>query len=93
MPLIELPPHGKDVSLTLNLPEETAHEVKLYARFLKALHESAISAIINECVRRTLKQDTEFQTWKTNPANTRSNRGGSRPRKSNAAAESSTSTK
>jgi hypothetical protein len=93
MPLIEIPLHGKDVSLTLNLPEETAHEVKLYARFLKAFHESAISAIINECVRRTLKQDTEFQTWKANPANTRSNRGGSRPRKSNAAAESSTSTK
>ena len=89
MPLIELPPHGKDVSMTLNLPEETAHEVKLYARFLKALHESAISAIINECVRRTLKQDTEFQTWKTNPANTRSNRGGSRLKKSNATTDSS----
>ena len=81
MPLIELPPHGKDVSLTLNLPEETAQEVKLYARFLKALHESAISAIVNECVRRTLKQDTEFQTWKSDPVNTKTNRGGARPRK------------
>ena len=36
MPLIELPPQGKDVSLTLSLPEETANDVKLYARFLKA---------------------------------------------------------
>jgi hypothetical protein len=86
MPLIELPPHGKDISLTLTLPEETAHEVKLYARFLKTVHESAISAIINECVRRTLKQDTEFQTWKADPANTRSNRGGSRPRKTSSPA-------
>jgi hypothetical protein len=85
MPLIELPPHGKDVSLALNLPEETANEVKLYARFLKATHESALSAIINECIRRTLKQDSDFQTWKSDPANTRSTRGGARPRKSNSA--------
>ena len=85
MPLIELPPQGKDISLTLNFPEETAHEVKLYARFLKAVHESAISAIINECICRTLKQDAEFQTWKADPANTKSNRGGARPRKSTTA--------
>ncbi len=81
MPLIELAPRGKDVSLSLTLPEETANDVKLYARFLKATHQSATSDIIAECVRRTLKQDAEFQTWKSDPANTKSNRGGSRPRK------------
>jgi hypothetical protein len=81
MPLIEIPPQGKDVSITLHLPEETANDVKLYARFLKATHQSAPSAIINECIRRTLKQDAEFQTWKSDPANTKSNRGGVRPRK------------
>jgi hypothetical protein len=81
MPLIEIPPQGKDVSITVHLPEETANDVKLYARFLKATHQSAPSAIINECIRRTLKQDTEFQTWKSDPANTKSNRGGVRPRK------------
>jgi hypothetical protein len=81
MPLIELPPRGKEVSLSLTLPEETANDVKLYARFLKATHESAPSAIVNECIRRTLKQDAEFQTWKSNAANTKSNRGGARPRK------------
>ena len=46
MPLIELAPHGKDVSLSLTLPEETANDVKLYARFLKATHQSAVSNII-----------------------------------------------
>jgi len=81
MPLIELAPRGKDVSLSLTLPEETANDVKLYARFLKATHQSAASDIISECVRRTLKQDAEFQTWKSDPANTKSNRGGARPRK------------
>jgi hypothetical protein len=81
MPLIELPLRGKEVSLSLTLPEETANDVKLYARFLKATYESAPSAIVNECIRRTLKQDAEFQTWKSNPANTKSNRGGARPRK------------
>lgn len=81
MPLIELAPRGKDVSLSLTLPEETANDVKLYARFLKATHQSATSDIIGECVRRTLKQDTEFQTWKVDPANIKSNRGGARPRK------------
>ena len=82
MPLIELPPQGKDISLTLVLPETTTNEIKLYARFLKANQESAFAAIVNECVRRTLKQDGEFQTWKADPANTRSNRGGFRPKKS-----------
>jgi hypothetical protein len=81
MPLIELAPRGKDVSLSLTLPEETANDVKLYARFLKATHQSAVSNIISECVRRTLKQDNEFQTWKSDPANTKTNRGGARPRK------------
>jgi hypothetical protein len=81
MPLIEIPPQGKDVSMTVHLPEETANDVKLYARFLKATHQSAPSAIINECIRRTLKQDPEFQTWKSDPTNTKTNRGGARPRK------------
>jgi hypothetical protein len=81
MPLIELAPHGKDVSISLTLPEETANDVKLYARFLKATHQSAVSNIITECIRRTLKQDTEFQTWKSDPVNTKTNRGGARPRK------------
>jgi hypothetical protein len=81
MPLIELAPHGKDVSLSLTLPEETANDVKLYARFLKATHQSAVSNIITECIRRTLKQDTEFQTWKLDPVNTKTNRGGARPKK------------
>jgi hypothetical protein len=81
MPLIELAPRGKDVSLSLTLPQETANDVKLYARFLKATHQSANSDIIGECVRRTLKQDTEFQTWKSDPANIKTNRGGARPRK------------
>jgi hypothetical protein len=81
MPLIELAPHGKDVSLSLTLPEEIATDVKLYARFLKATHQSAVSNIITECIRRTLKQDTEFQTWKSDPVNTKTNRGGARPRK------------
>lgn len=82
MPIIELAPRGKDVSLTLTLQEETANDVKLYARFLKASHQAAVSDIISECVRRTLKQDTEFQTWKADPENTKSTRGGARPRKS-----------
>ena len=81
MPLIEIPPQGKDVSLTVHLPEETANDVKLYARFLNATHQLAPSAIINECIRRTLKQDSEFQTWKSDPANTKTTRGGARPRK------------
>lgn len=81
MPLIEIPPQGKDVSMTVHLPEETANDIKLYARFLKATHQSAPSAIINECIRRTLKQDSEFQTWKSDPNNTKTNRGGARPRK------------
>jgi hypothetical protein len=81
MPLIELAPRGKDISLSLTLPEETANDVKLYARFLKATHQSAVSNITNECVRRTLKQDVEFQTWKSDPANIKTNRGGARPRK------------
>jgi hypothetical protein len=81
MPLIELAPHGKDVSLSVTLPEETANDVKLYARFLKATHQSAVSNIITECIRRTLKQDTEFQTWKSDPVNTKTNRGGARARK------------
>jgi hypothetical protein len=81
MPLIEIPPQGKDVSMTIHLPEETATDVKLYARFLKATHPSAPSAIITECIRRILKQDDEFQTWKSDPANTKSNRGGVRPRR------------
>ena len=81
MPLIEIPPQGKDVSMTVHLPEETANDVKFYARFLKVTHQSAPSAIINECIRRTLKQDSEFQTWKSDPANTKTNRGGARPRK------------
>jgi hypothetical protein len=81
MPLIELAPRGKDVSLSLTLPEETANDVKLYARFLKATHQSAVSNIVAECVRRTLKQDSEFQTWKADPANTKTNRGGARPRR------------
>jgi hypothetical protein len=81
MPLIEIPPQGKDTSMTVHLPEETANDIKLYARFLNATHQSAPSAIINECIRRTLKQDAEFQTWKSDPANTKSNRGGARPRK------------
>jgi hypothetical protein len=34
MSLIELAPRGKDVSLSLTLPEETANDLKLYARFL-----------------------------------------------------------
>src|SRR5580765_3882052 len=85
MPLIEIPPQGKDVSMTVHLPEETATDVKLYARFLKAAHQSAPSAIINECIRRTLKQDSEFQTWKSDPDNTKTNRGGARPRKAVAA--------
>lgn len=93
MPLIELPPRGKDVSLTLDLPEETANDVKLYARFLKSTHESAIPAIINECIRRTLKQDAEFQTWKADPANTKSKRGGARSRKSGSANSNAASTK
>jgi len=67
--------------MTVHLPEETANDVKLYARFLKATHPSAPSAIITECIRRTLKQDAEFQTWKSDPANTKSNRGGARLRK------------
>jgi hypothetical protein len=87
MPLIELAPRGKDVSLSLTLPEETANDVKLYARFLKANHQSAVSNIISECVRRTLKQDAEFQTWKSDPANTKTNRGGPRPRKPSSSAE------
>jgi hypothetical protein len=78
MPIIELAPRGKDISLSLTLPEETANDVKLYARFLKASHQTAISDIISECVRRTLKQDAEFQTWKSDPENTKSNRGGAR---------------
>jgi hypothetical protein len=87
MPLIEIPPQGKDVSMTVHLPEETATDVKLYARFLKAAHQSAPSAIINECIRRTLKQDSDFQTWKSDPANTKkTNRGGARPRKAVASA-------
>ena len=53
MPLIEIPPQGKDVSMTVHLPEETANDIKLYARFLKATHQSAPSAIINECIRTT----------------------------------------
>ena len=81
MPLIEIPPQGKDVSMTVHLPEETANDVKLYARFLKATHQAAPSAIITECIRRTLKQDSEFQTWKSDPANTKTNRGGVRTRK------------
>jgi hypothetical protein len=81
MPLIEIPPQGKDVSMAIHLPEETATDVKLYARFLRATHPSAPSAIITECIRRTLKQDVEFQTWKSDPANTKSNRGGVRTRK------------
>ena len=81
MPLIEIPPQGKDVSITVHLPEETANDVKLYARFLKASHQAAVSNIISECVRRTLKQDSEFQTWKADPANTKTNRGGARPRR------------
>jgi hypothetical protein len=81
MPLIELAPRGKDVSLSLTLPEQTANDVKLYARFLKATHQSATSDIISECIRRTLKQDAEFQTWKSDPANIKTNRGGARPRK------------
>ncbi len=48
MPLIELARRGKDVSLSLTLPEETANDVKLYARFLKATHQSAVSNIISE---------------------------------------------
>jgi len=67
--------------MTIHLPAETANDVKLYARFLKAAHSSAPSAIITECIRRTLKQDAEFQTWKSDPANTKTNRGGARPRK------------
>ena len=82
MPIIELAPRGKDVSLSLTIPEETANDVKLYARFLKANHQSAVSNIISECIRRTLKQDTEFQTWKSDPENTKTNRGGARVRKS-----------
>lgn len=89
MPLIELPPRGQDVSLTLKLPEETANDLTLYARFLKATHESAIAAIVNECVRRTFKQDSDFQTWKANPANTKKQRGGARPKKSNSNADNS----
>jgi hypothetical protein len=81
MPLIELAPRGKDVSLSLTLPEETANDVKLYARFLKASHQAAVSNIISECIRRTLKQDTEFQTWKADPANIKTNRGGARQKK------------
>jgi hypothetical protein len=81
MPLIEIPPQGKDISMTLHLPEETANDVKLYARFLQATHQSAPSAIINECIRRTLKQDADFQTWKSDPVNTKTNRGGARLRK------------
>src|SRR5437660_12924885 len=79
MPLIEIPPQGKDVSITVHLPEETANDVKLYARFLKATQQSAPSEIITECIRRPLKQDSEFQTWKSDPANTKTNRGGVRP--------------
>lgn len=78
MPIIELAPRGKEISLSLTLPEETANDVKLYARFLKASHQTAISDIVNECVRRTLKQDTDFQTWKSDPENTKSTRGGAR---------------
>jgi hypothetical protein len=81
MPLIEIPPQGKDVAMTIHLPEQTATDVKLYARFLKAPLPSAASAIITECIRRTLKQDTEFQSWKSDPTNTKSKRGGVRPRK------------
>ena len=81
MPLIEIPPQGKEVSLTIRLPEETATDVKLYARFLKATHPSAPSAIMTECIRRILKQDTEFQTWKADPANAKLGRGGSRPKR------------
>ena len=80
MPLIEIPPQGKEVSITVHLPEETATDVKLYARFIKATHPAAPSAIITECIRRTLKQDTEFQTWKSDPANAKLGRGGSRPK-------------
>jgi hypothetical protein len=29
MPLIEIPPQGKAVSMTVHLPEETANDVKL----------------------------------------------------------------
>ena len=90
MPLIELAPRGKDVSLSLTLPQETANDVKLYARFLKATHQSANSDIIGECVRRTLKQDTEFQTWKSDPANTKTNRGGARPRKAGSSTQPQT---
>jgi hypothetical protein len=78
MPIIELAPRGKDVSLSVTLLEDTANDLKLYARFLKASHQTAISDIISECVRRTLKQDAEFQTWKSDPENTKSNRGGAR---------------
>jgi hypothetical protein len=81
MPLIEIPLRGKDVSFSLTIPEETVTDVKLYARFLKATHQSANSDIVAECIRRTLKQDAEFQRWKSDPANTKSNRGGARPRK------------
>ena len=81
MPLIEIPLRGKDVSFSLTMPEETVNDVKLYARFLKATHQSANSDIVAECIRRTLKQDSEFQRWKSDPANTKSNRGGARPRK------------
>ena len=81
MPLIEIPLRGRDVSLSLTMPEETVTDVRLYARFLKATHQSANSDIVAECIRRTLKQDAEFQRWKSDPANTKSNRGGARPRK------------
>ncbi len=81
MPLIEIPPQGKEVSMTIHLPEETATDVKLYARFLKTTHPSVPSAIITECIRRIFKQDAEFQAWKSDPANTKSNRGGVRPKK------------
>lgn len=81
MPLIEIPLRGKDVSFSLTMPEETVNDVRLYARFLKATHQSANSDIVAECIRRTLKQDAEFQRWKSDPANTKSNRGGARPRR------------
>ena len=45
MPLIEIPPQGKDVSMTVHLPEETANDVKLYARFPQGY--ASISAIGN----------------------------------------------
>jgi hypothetical protein len=67
MPLIEIPLHGKHVSFSLTMPEETVNDVKLYARFVKATHQSANSDIIAECIRRTLKQDAEFSKMEIRP--------------------------